>query len=465
MRKGCVSMKRLLMMVLVLLSFMVAAHAEVLCAGPADSGLPSLTETLAAAQDGDEIELADGVYDSAREVFPIIVDKAVTIRPAEGAVPVIVSPRQSNAMEITGAGAVVKGLRFDHIRCGVWILADDVTVADCTITLVDEKWRTSSSGMWIAGAKRATLTGCTFEGCGVSVAGPPVSDSSVGIPVLTAMFEVGEDIEFFTTHTVENNTVNGRPLCYLISGKELTWTEEVGQIIAVDCENVTFSGLNTDFASIGIQLAYCQNVTVENCSANDCGIFGIYIMKTDDCIIRGTRADRGAHGIDVRDADRVLIEDCITNECGQGTFLSWGRNCLVTNCEIVNNGTGFFSASGGDNHVDASRIEGNELGLYVQHEDLFTLTDTLVKSNSACGLRATDSGVISIGNTFADNFVGHLALDCYPLTHEDCTWTNSEDCDMFVRNGKAIKLVHNVFDAELTDSCQFNGSEPFVLAD
>lgn len=458
-------MRKWLLIVILLLGMTCTAQAEARMAGPADSGLPSLTETLTTAEPGDVILLADGVYDSTRETFPIMVDKAVTLRPAEGAKPVIRSPEQTTAMKITAEGASVSSIRFEHIRCAVWVLADHVTITECDITLVDENWRTSSSGIWIAGAKHAMLTDCSFTGCGVSVAGPPVSDSSSGIPVLTAMFEVGEDIEFFTTHTIADNLVNGEPLCYLIGNEDQVWKEEAGQIIAVACKNMTFSGLELDFTSIGIQLAYCRDVTVAGCTANDCGIFGIYIMKSEDCAIRDTRADRGAHGIDLRDAKRVVITNCVTNDCGQGTFLSWGRNCLVQGCEILNNGTGFFSASGGDNHVDACRIEGNELGMYVQHEDLFTLTDSVVKGSFTSGFRVTDSGVMSLRNTFADNFVGHLALDCAPVTHMDCVWTNNENCDMFVRNGKAVKLLRNTFDGPLTDHCQFEGTGHYICTE
>lgn len=458
-------MKKLLLMVMAMLCLTLPALADTRYAGPADSGYPSITEALAAAQPGDEILLADGVYDATRETFPIMVDKDVTLRPAEGAVPVIASPKQTIAMKITGQGATVTGLHFDHLRCAIWVLADHVTVTNCNIALADETWRTSSSGLWIAGAKHMTLTGCTFTGCSVSMAGPPVTGSVSDKPVLTAMFEVGEDIEFFTTHTIENNTVNGEALCYLIGVKDVTWTEEVGSIIAVLCEDMAFQNLNVDFTSIGIQLAYCKGVTVENCSASDSGLFGIYIMKSDDCTIRNTRADRCTHGIDIRDADQALVVDCVTDECGQGTFLSWSRNSLVQRCEMVNNGVGFFTASGGSNHVDSCRIEGNELGIYVQKESFLTMTDTQIRSNSVCGLRLMTSGVMSFGNTYADNFVGNIALDSMILMHANCTFTNNQDCDMFVRNSAAVQLVGNTFDGPMTDSCQFESSENILWVD
>lgn len=458
-------MKKLLMMVIAMLCLALPAFAETLHAGPADSGYPSITEALAAARPGDEILLEGGVYDASRETFPIMVDKAVTLRPAEGAAPVIASPKQTIAMKITGEGAKVTGLRFDHLRCAIWVLADNVSVTDCTITLADETWRTSSSGVWMAGAKHTTLTGCTFTGCSVSLAGPPVTGSVSDRPVLTAMFEVGEDIEFFTTHTIENNTVNGEALCYLIGAKDMTWTEEVGSIIAVLCEDVVFQNLNVDFTSIGVQLAYCKRVTIEGCSASDSGLFGIYIMKSDDCTIRNTRADRCTHGIDVRDADQVLVTDCVTNACGQGTFLSWSRNSLVQRCEMAGNGVGFFTASGSSNHVHQCRIEGNELGMYVQKESFVTMTDTQVVSSSVCGMRLMTSGVISTGNTFANNFVGNIALDSKILMHMNCTFTGSGDCDMFVRGCSAVQLVGNTFDGEMSESCQIINSENLLFVE
>lgn len=458
-------MKKLLLMVLAMVCLTIPALADTLYAGPAESGLPSITEAISAARPGDEILLTDGVYDASRETFPIMVDKAVTLRPSEGAAPVIVSPKLTFAMKITGQGAKVTGLRFEHLRCAICVLADDVAVTDCAITLADETWRTSSTGMWIAGAKNMTLTGNTFTGCGISLAGPPVSGHVDNVAVLTAMFEVGEDIEFFTTHTVENNTVNGEPLCYLIGARDMTWTEEVGQIIAVQCENVVFKNLNLDFTSIGIQLAYCQGVKVDGCSASDSGIFGVYSMKSSDCIIQNTRTDRCTHGIDIRDSDRVMVLDCVSNGCGQGTFLSWGRNCLVQGCEMAGNGVGFFSASGAYNHVDACRIHGNELGSYLQKETLLTITASQIADNSVCGLRAMKSGIFNIGNTFSGNFVGHLALDCTPLTYMDCVWTDNEDCDMYARGSSAIKMIRNSFDGEMTDSCQFDNQENLVWSE
>ena len=50
-----------------------------------------------------------------------------------------------------------------------------------------------------------TLRDCEFTGCSVSLAGPPLSERSKDLPKLTGLFEVGEEPEYFTSHTVEND--------------------------------------------------------------------------------------------------------------------------------------------------------------------------------------------------------------------------------------------------------------------
>ena len=132
---------------------------------------------------------------------------------------------------------------------------------------------------------------------------------------------------------------------------------------------------------------------------------------------------------------------------------------------MVGNGVGFFTAAGSSNHVHQCRIEGNELGMYVQKESFVTVTDTQILASSVCGMRLMSSGAVSTGNTFADNFVGNIALDGMILMHMNCIFTGSEDCDMFVRGCSVVQLIGNAFDGAMTDSCQLVNSENLIFAE
>lgn len=440
-------MKRLLLVCTLLLCLCLSARAEVLTASPDGTAqYPSLTAALQAAQDGDTILLSSGVYDESAETFPILVEKAVTICAAEGAAPVISSPRLVPAMELNADGVQVRGLQITFLRSGMWVQGDDVQVEGCAFTLGSEEWRTSSCGMWVAGAKRLTLTDCAFTGCGVALAGPPISDSSKGLPVLTGMFEVGEDVEFFTTHTFLNCSVNGLPLAYLVDVDNAVYTQPCGQLIAVECDNTTFTGLGCSKASMGIELAYCRKCTVADSIADDAGIFGVYVAKSEDCILRNCRADRGAHGIDLRAIHRCVVDSCASSGSGQGMFFSMAWDSLLTNCDIVENGTGFYAAAGGNNHMDRCRIIGNQLGIYIQKEPDFTVTSTLFRANWNTGARSSLSpGFALISCTLEDNWVAAMSNYSDGVFYYGNTFQGSQSCALYMKGNQNVRMIGNTF--------------------
>ena len=440
-------MKRLLLMCMVLLCCLGIALADEYVVDPTGSGdFVSMTEALSVLQDGDVLLLAGGTYDEHSETFPLLVETCVTIRAKDGERPVIASPRLVPAMELNAAGICVSGLQIDFLRSGMWVQGDDVTVENCIFTLADEEWRTSSCGMWVAGAKRLTMTECTFNGCGVALAGPPISDTSKGLPVLTGMFEVGEDIEYFTTHTFRDTLVNGLPLGYVVDLDDATYAEHCGQLIAVNCNNTTFTGLNCDKASMGIELLYCRNTVVENITADDAGIFGIYVAKSEDCILRSCRADRGAHGIDLRAVHRCIVADCSAAGGGQGMFFSMVWDSLLTGCDIAQNGTGFFAASGDRNHMDNCRVAGNQLGIYIQKEPNFTVTNCTFRANWNTGARSSQApGFALIGCTFEENWVAAMSNYSDGVFYHGNSFAESQSCSLYMKGNTQVRMLHNSF--------------------
>lgn len=440
-------MKRLWLLCLVMLCLCSAAHAAEYTVDPNGNGdYASLTEAVAAAADGDTLILAGGTYDDSRETFPILVEKQLTISAKEGETPVIASPRLVPALELNADGIRVSGLQIDFLRSGMWIQGDDVAVENCRLSLGSEEWRTSSCGMWVAGAKRLTLTDCEFNGCSVSMAGPPVTDASRGLPVLTGMFEVGEDIEFFTTHIIRDCTVNGMPLAYVVDLDNMEYAEPCGQLIAVECDNTVFTGLECNRASMGIELIYCRSCTVEKSIADDAGIFGIYVAKAEDCILRDCRADRGAHGIDLRAIHRCIVADCSSKGSGQGMFFSMAYDSLLTGCDIIENGTGFYAAAGDRNHMDNCRIEGNQLGIYIQKEPNFTVTNCTFRANWNTGARSTLApGYAIIDCSFEDNWVAAMSNNSDGVFYYGNRFASSQSCSLYMKGNTMVRMLNNSF--------------------
>lgn len=78
----------------------------------------------------------------------------------------------------------------------------------------------------------------------------------------------GSDLAAYDSHLItEDNLVNGKPILQICdsSGVEIEGIE-VGQLIVVNSEFVNVSGLNTSDCFIGMLLAFCSNVTIQNCT-------------------------------------------------------------------------------------------------------------------------------------------------------------------------------------------------------
>ena len=436
--------KILIIMIAAVLAGAIPVSAATLIVGPGEE-YRSLTEAVAASEDGDEILLAGGRYDDSCEQFPILIDKSLYIHSKTGETAVIGNASLEVSMKLLAKDVILEDLEVDFIRYGLYVLADNAVIRDCSFSLADEKWRETSCGMWAGGAKYMTLSGCSFQDCGIALAGPEVIPGvTAGVPVLTALFEVGEDPEFFNSHNIKGNIVNGKPLVYLIGETDSTFCEPCGQIIAVECSNMTFEDLDVSRTSIGMQIANSDHIRILDSTADDCGVFGIYVCKSRDCLIGNLSASNSAHGIDVRDAERCMVTGCRTDECGQGVFYSWGKNCLTTDCEMIDNGTGYFSASGGNNVVSNCTIEGNELGLYIQHEP-FAITDTVIKGNTSCGLRFTDSQAAVSSCSFEDNFVGVMALAGSNGIVYGSSFAGSLENAVFLKDSYGMQVFGSVF--------------------
>ncbi len=439
-------MKKLLLLgaLCALLGCFSAANADTLLAGDGEA-FDSLTAALAAARDGDTILLVDGVYDQMRETFPIMVDKRVAIRAQEGATPVIRSPKLAHAMKITASGASVDGVTFAFLRSGLWALADDITVTRCAFTLADERWRTSSCGMWAGGAKRLTLRDNQFTGCGVALAGPPQTPETGHVPVLTAMFEVGEDAAFFDSHTIENNTVNGKPLYYYANGRDIVVPTDAGGLIAACCRGLTVDELDVSDSSMGVQIVHCEDVTINNTRADRCGVFGVYLAYTKGAVVERVVSSRSNHAIDLRSVHGATVTDCQTVDCEQGIFLSWAYDSAVTGCQMIGCGNGFFIASGERNALLRSLARGNENGVYLQGEHDMLLCENEIAENTVAGVRVLRSSAQVVSNVFHDDWTGLLATECEPLTVACNTFRGERSAALYMKDISGGKIVGNAF--------------------
>lgn len=411
---------------------------------PDETGM-SLTEALAQCEDGDIIELVNGTYDESNENFPLTVTKAVTICAAEGSNPVIDAPAFFAAFRVEADGVTLQGLDIQMRRTGIYAIGDDLIVENCKISLADEEWRTSSCGIWGGGVYRMTVQNCSFTGCGISLAGPPLSDSSVGKPVLTGLFEVGEDVGYFTSHTIEECTVNGKPLFYEVSKEYVCVPEGVGEIICCDCEEVWIQNAEISDCSMGMVLTYNKQVTIEDSCADRCGVFGIYIAKCDGGVLRRCVSTETNHGLDLRASQNFALIDCCAADCDQGLFFSAMTNSVMTNCTVTGTGQGYFMAAGSGNTIYQCEALECENGFNLQKEGSVLMTDCLIQDCSVCGVRLDWTPTVFSGNRLYGNWTGVMAYGDVSFEIVDNDFENSLSCGLYLKDIAYSRFCGNTF--------------------
>jgi parallel beta-helix repeat protein len=88
---------------------------------------------------------------------------------------------------------------------------------------------------------------------------------------------------------VEDNTVNGKPLVYLEDVKDSAVTD-AGQVILVNCSNITVENLYLSNTSVGIELAQTEDSIILNNTASNNDYAGICLAHSNNNTITGNTA-------------------------------------------------------------------------------------------------------------------------------------------------------------------------------
>ena len=406
----------------------------------------SISAALNAASPGYGILLNPGKYEEPKEHFPILVDKEVSISSLEGNAQVVISGSdQKSVFEIKADNVEISGLTIEFKRTGILVLTDEVKIFDNRLKLASQSYLQTSCGIWLAGARAAQISDNEFKDCGIAMAGPPISERSKDLPVLTGLFEVGESRDFFTTHKIEDNSVNGKPLYYLVNKSGINLEIDAGQIILACCSDIVLDGLNISGPSMGVEIAYCTRIKVNNSRVSNCGLFGIYLCYSDYCEISNTICSDDTHGIDIRASKLNRIINCEISDCGQGLFISWGSSNLAEKCVMKGNGVGVFVASGEANRISSCRIAQNEIGLNTKNENSLFLNENLISNNTTAGARLLNTSSSCFGSKFEENWVGMIAIDCPRITIFGCEFNTNANCGLYVFNIDGARISKRVY--------------------
>ncbi|MHA1868814.1 MAG: right-handed parallel beta-helix repeat-containing protein [Candidatus Heimdallarchaeaceae archaeon] len=193
-----------------------------------------------------------------------------------------------------------------------------------------------------------------------------------------------------------NNTVNNKEIGYFLRKNNLNIDQSVyGQIIIIDCYNVSISNQQISETDVAISIYYSTNVYISNnnLKVNDKGIF---LFQTYNFTIEGNSLENNSlYGLEINDCTKfnIVNNDIIKNRKGIVLFIIDGfLNSNITKNRIKENlEQGIALSSVNKVNISENVIFKNLVGLYAYYSSDVYIISNYFESNSLYAIILMDS--------------------------------------------------------------------------
>jgi parallel beta-helix repeat protein len=222
------------------------------------------------------------------------------------------------------------------------------------------------------------------------------------------------------SNSVENNTVNGRPLVYLEGVADYS-IGDAGQVVLVRCDRIRVENLNLSRTSNGVQLWATNNsiVSGNNITATS---YGILLDISSNNSLSGNNITNNHGGIWLRDSSYNSISgNIVTNSSDCGIYLSGSFNSISGNT-ITDNGYGIELAFSLNNSVCHNNFINNTVQVDNVTPEYANFWGNGCEGNYWRDYNGTDSNSGSYQNETGSDGIGDTSysidvnnIDNYPL--------------------------------------------------
>ncbi|MER5640049.1 right-handed parallel beta-helix repeat-containing protein [Kitasatospora sp. NPDC002227] len=336
----------------------------------------TLREALAAAEPGDTLTLRPGTF---RE--NVVVDRAVTLQPAEGPGTVRIDPPSGTPLTVTAA-ATVRGLVIEGSETSAPAVLVTGPGAEAEFSGCRVETR-SAVGVELTEQARATLQGCTVSnpaGLGVrlrSRAAATLTDCE-----LLDSGQAGLAVLDGATATLE------RCRLHHASGAGVLLTDPGSSAALTACEiyEIRGSGVQAEAQASG-RLADCE---ISRVTGN-----GLTLDTEAELMLTGCRVhDLPENAADLRGRSRLTMEKTTLREFGRGALSVWDSGTLAEaiSCEL-HSSTGDYPAVWVS---DGARLTLTDCSLHDLPDALFVLDRESSATANECSFSRIRSSAVSV---------------------------------------------------------------------
>lgn len=271
------------------------------------------------------------------------------------------------------------------------------------------------------------------------------------------------------SHTVLNNTVNGKPLIYLYNETDMVLDSDAGQVFLINCSNITIQNQDLSNTTTGVNFIDTNNCHILNNTINSNTRNGISFqishwrpgisfntsfiyMESKNNIISGNTINNNVNGIYFEEQTNNTITNNIlgNNYCGIKLFCS--ENETITSNNIFNNKHGIFiedylgyAIMGFNNTITDNTISKNEDGIYILNSNNNTINRNNINSNYNTGIYFFDSSNnnITYNNICSSKWAGIYLYSSSSNVITDNNVLNNEVLGIWLNNSNDNRITNN----------------------
>ena len=263
-------------------------------------------------------------------------------------------------------------------------------------------------------------------------------------------------------NTISDNYIHEKPLVYLEGEKDIVVDVNAGQIVLVDCDNVTIHNQEINGLLVGIQLRGSTNCLISNnyISHAFCGI-ELYHRSNNNVLSDNIILNSTAFGIHFQNSSRNTILDNTITGCvgGSAIYIEYYStfNIISNNTLMFNNQAGVHVSSR-NNIILGNNISSNEyIGVALYNADSTYEDDSarncIIQGNtiSDCSTAISSRSLHNLsikGNILYNNLFGIKNYNCKDCVILDNNIFNNNWEGILVNSSENISIIGNFISAD-----------------
>jgi len=262
----------------------------------------------------------------------------------------------------------------------------------------------------------------------ISIVGNNIADNAYGIFLVESsnnkissniLTNNGLVIQQSYQNIIKENLIDDKPLVYLEKASDTT-VEFAGQVILVNCRNVTVVGLNLSKTDISIQLWNTNNTKITHNNINN-NFIGIRLWKSyDNAIFENNMESNRYYAIylDGYSSFNHIYRNNLSYNNKGGIAILLSRSNVIAQNNILENGKGIYIWQSSNNTFYSNNIINNTQQIF-SYDSLNTWNHNYpIGGNYWSDYTGKDADGDEIGDT--PYIIDERNQDCYPLMNE---WT------------------------------------------